>query len=287
MKAGKGVGWVFVLWFGLFGLLSYPAWLRAVEVDSHVSEKARGSRSGNPKIVVNVAARQLRLFDENEQFVAQYAIAVGSPQYKTPLGKRELIQIVWNPWWYPPKSEWAKNAKITPPGKGNPLGPVKMKLDDAVMFHGTNAPKSVGKSSSHGCMRMYNDEATQLARWLQSKGVDDGDLGLFEKVEKYRTRSFSVRLQRPIPIEIVYQVVEIKNGKLHVYNDVYRKIPNILSEIERELEKKGYKGEDIDWEIMKKKLKTGKNKKDIEFSFEEIGIKNKAKNEMVAKAMNE
>lgn len=287
MKAGKGVGWALVLWLGLFGLLASPAWLRAVELDSPGSEKAPGIRSGKPKIVVNVAARQLRLFDENEQFVAQYAIAVGSPQYKTPLGRRELVQIVWNPWWYPPRSEWAKDAKITPPGKGNPLGPVKMKLDDAVMVHGTNAPRSVGKSASHGCLRMYNDEAVQLARWLQSKGADEADPGLFEKVEKYRTRSVSVPLQRPIPIEIVYEVVEIRNGKLHVYNDVYRKVPNLLGEIERKLEKQGYKGEDIDWEIIKKKLRAAKNKKDIEFSLEKIGIKNKAKNEMVARAMNE
>src|SRR5687767_8534783 len=66
-----------------------------------------------PKIFINIAARKLSLF-EGSTLVKTYPIAVGSPGHKTPVGEREMKQIVWNPWWLPPDSPWAAGAKDTP-----------------------------------------------------------------------------------------------------------------------------------------------------------------------------
>jgi hypothetical protein len=52
--------------------------------------------------------------------LTSYSIAVGLPRYATPLGDFALTQITWNPWWHPPKGDWARNEKITEPGPANP-----------------------------------------------------------------------------------------------------------------------------------------------------------------------
>jgi len=68
-----------------------------------------------------------------------------------------------NPWWRPPDSDWAKDAKPIPPGPGNPLGTRWMGLDAAAVgIHGTPDAASIGYSASHGCIRMRVPEAEWL-----------------------------------------------------------------------------------------------------------------------------
>jgi len=72
-------------------------------------------------------------------------------------------------------------------------------------------------------MRLHNDDAKKLASWLQLQVMGDTNNGFFEKVERSRTKSFYVQLEHPIPVDIVYNPMEIKGGKLHMYSDVYHK----------------------------------------------------------------
>ena len=74
------------------------------------------------------------------------------------------IVVKWrNPWWYPPQSDWAKDAKPIPPGPGNPLGTRWMGISSpAVGIHGTPDPASIGYSVSHGCIRMLIPEVEWL-----------------------------------------------------------------------------------------------------------------------------
>jgi L,D-transpeptidase-like protein len=275
MKTGKIAFRALASGLYVVGLLYHPCWLKTETPDAGVSNKQQELSYRGPKIVVNVVARRLRVYDEHDNLVVEYPVAVGSPEYKTPLGKRELVQIVWNPWWYPPKSTWAKHERITPPGKHNPLGPVKMKLDGDIMFHGTNKPRSVGKAASHGCMRLHNDDAKKLASWLQLQVMGNTNNGFFEKVERSRTKSFYVQLEHPIPVDIVYEPVEIKGGKLHMYSDVYHKTFNKIGEIEKYLESNGYQVKEVHWDVVTKKLKAAHGHEDLKFSLEEIGVKGK------------
>ena len=68
-----------------------------------------------------------------------------------------------NPWWLPPDSDWAKDAKPIPPGAGNPLGTRWMGLTaPGVGIHGTPDAASIGYSASHGCIRMRIPDAESL-----------------------------------------------------------------------------------------------------------------------------
>ena len=48
-------------------------------------------------------------------------------------------------------------------GETNPLGARAMYLNDSVYrIHGTNAPETIGHQVSSGCIRMVNDDVTDL-----------------------------------------------------------------------------------------------------------------------------
>jgi len=177
------------------------------------------------KIEVNIPARQMRVYYHNEQ-VFEFPIAVGAAGFKTPVGPREMTQIVWNPWWLPPNSSWAKDEKPVPPGPRNPLGPVKMNLGNAILFHGTNKPQSIGRAASHGCMRMKNEDAKTLAWWGQSHFTDKTDAALQDEYLQKKGRSFYVSLNIPIPVEIKYEVFEKKNEQVIIHPDVYGRVAN-------------------------------------------------------------
>jgi lipoprotein-anchoring transpeptidase ErfK/SrfK len=77
------------------------------------------------------------------------------------------------PRWVPPKEmverderarKWANGQ---PGGPDNPLGARALYLysggqDTLYRIHGTNEPKSIGKSVSSGCVRMLNEDIVEL-----------------------------------------------------------------------------------------------------------------------------
>ncbi|MBF0104224.1 MAG: L,D-transpeptidase [Deltaproteobacteria bacterium] len=234
-----------------------------------------------PKITVNVPARQLKLYDEADKLVKVYTVAVGQGRYPTPIGKRKMDLLVWNPWWIPPKeSAWAKNEKDTPPGPRNPLGPVKMKMGGGIMFHGTTKPQSVGEPASHGCMRMLSEQAIELADWLQRHVLNNKtDATNYEEfmanVQKHKRTSYYVGIERPVPVDIIYDIVEIADKKINIYRDVYFKVKDKMRTIEEELVSAGYDPQKFDWDYIKQEIKLAKNKKDLSFDIEMLLIKNK------------
>lgn len=174
-------------------------------------------------IVVNIPATTLVLYEKGQPHIRS-KVAVGSGIYPTPEDKMSISQIVWNPWWIPPPSDWAKDDVKTPPGPGNPLGVVKMPMQKGVLFHGTNSRSSVGRAASHGCMRMYNQDAAELAWYLQSNFSDKTDPALREKYKKENRTSFYVNLNKSIPVDIIYDPVDVINGELIIFPDYYGKV---------------------------------------------------------------
>lgn len=112
------------------------------------------AESLGPVIVIRRGSNRLLLY-EGIRLKRMFSIATGQSSYPTPLG-RFAVQVKWrHPWWYPPPSDWAKDAKPVPPGPGNPLGTRWMGLTAPyVGIHGTPDAASIGYSASHGCIRM-------------------------------------------------------------------------------------------------------------------------------------
>ena len=220
-----------------------------------------------PHIEVNVAARKLKVLDHDNKLVKVYDVAVGSGRYPTPLGMREMDQIIWNPWWLPPPSDWAKNDKPTPPGAHNPLGPVKMHLGSAILIHGTNKPQSVGHAASHGCVRMRSEEALDLAWHIQSQVSASNDLALKDQYAKQRGRSFYVTLDQKVPVNIMYDVAEVRDGQLYIYQDVYGRVRDKMGRVTEVLLENGLKIENLDLKLVEEKIRAGKNTTDLAFEI--------------------
>ena len=113
-------------------------------------------------VVIHRGSNQLRLY-QRTRAVRTFAVATGESRYPTPLGRFRVVAKWANPWWYPPRSDWAKGLKPVPPGPGNPLGTRWMGLSaPGVGIHGTPDAASLGYSVSHGCIRMAIPEAEWL-----------------------------------------------------------------------------------------------------------------------------
>lgn len=107
------------------------------------------------RIVVSFPDRKLALV-EGSTVVKIYDIAVGKPSTPSPTGEFQIINHIAHPTWYGPD-------KVVGPGTGNPVGTRWMGLSaKGYGIHGTNAPGSIGKAASHGCIRMRNRDVEEL-----------------------------------------------------------------------------------------------------------------------------
>ncbi len=114
-------------------------------------------------IVVDKANHRLTLYN-NMEVEKQYPVAVGSPSWPTPSGTFKIVSKQKHPTWVNPGTSWAANMPpYIPPGPGNPLGTRALGTSaPGVFIHGTYSSWSVGRSVSHGCIRMYIKDAEDL-----------------------------------------------------------------------------------------------------------------------------
>jgi hypothetical protein len=186
--------------------------------------------SADYRMIINLPARRLFLYEKGE-LLKTYPVAVGSNRYRTPIGPRYLANITWNPWWYPPPSDWAKDEKPTPPGPGNPLGRVKMSLGGDIFLHATNKEYTVGTPASHGCMRMKGKDAVELAWFFQTRFTDDADESLRGRYDAHRGDSFFVPLKEKIPVDVIYERVTVQEDQVVVHPDIYARVGNLETQV--------------------------------------------------------
>ena len=95
----------------------------------------------------------------------RYGIGVGREGF-TWSGVRAIGRKVEWPDWHPPAEMIARQPylpRFMAGGPGNPLGARAMYLQGTLYrIHGTNQPETIGKRVSSGCIRMLNDDATDL-----------------------------------------------------------------------------------------------------------------------------
>lgn len=170
-------------------------------------------------LVLNLPERAVYLY-KNNKVIKVYPIAIGAiGRWQTPTGNYRIMAKTKNPVWLPP--EWAGIDHPVLPGPGNPLGDRWMGLSIAGYgLHATNAPTSIGLATSHGCIRMYPENAQEL----------------FEQINV------------GTPVKIIYEPIKFgfsySTGKfyLSIFPDVYyygtNNLPNLWDKINRlELEK--------------------------------------------------
>ena len=135
---------------------------KPIRLDFEIQKPKVGSAELDEAVVILRGSNRLLFFDD-AKLVRWFRVATGLPEFPTPLGSFEIITLQRNPWWYPPPSEWAKDAEPVPPGPGNPLGTRWMGISSPYIgIHGTPDAASIGYSASHGCIRMRIPDAEWL-----------------------------------------------------------------------------------------------------------------------------
>ncbi|GIP01903.1 MULTISPECIES: L,D-transpeptidase [Bacillales] len=95
------------------------------------------------RIIVDLSDFQLHLLDGNI-VVRTFPVAIGKMATQSPPGNYTIVNKQPNP--------------------GGPFGAYWLGLSKPHYgIHGTNDPSSIGRSVSHGCIRMYNEDVVELA----------------------------------------------------------------------------------------------------------------------------
>ncbi len=227
--------------------LAWMPFLPQEVVEAAFSEGAKNevAESLDYRMTINLPARRLFLYEKGN-LIKVYPVAVGTNRYRTPVGPRYLANVTWNPWWYPPPSDWAKDEKPTPPGPGNPLGRVKMSLGGDIFLHATNKEYTVGTTASHGCMRMKGKDAVELAWFFQSKFSDQTEETLRAKYDARRWESFFVPLQEKIPVDVVYERVTVHDAEMVIHPDIYGRVGDLEEQVINQLSNVGIPPWEVD-----------------------------------------
>jgi lipoprotein-anchoring transpeptidase ErfK/SrfK len=179
------------------------------------------------RIVVNTPAFRMDLF-QNGSLVKSYKIGIGYPEFPLPAGLRKAQIIIFNPTWTPPDSPWVASMKNVTAGEKieagsplNPLGPIKIPIGMPSLIHGGKSPAKIGTFASHGCVGLTNAQVKDFTKMLvqaTGKPFSDQTLASYLKDPK-KTRT--LKLDKPVPVELRYETIVLEDGKLHVYKDVY------------------------------------------------------------------
>ena len=126
------------------------------------------------KIVVDKSDRAVRAYDASGKLIAQFPASIGSEHDPLPIGEWKINGVGrLPPFHYNPKLFWdaeATDMKATvPPGPNGPVGVTWIDLSkDHYGIHGTPEPEMIGRTQSHGCIRLTNWDAAKLAQMVRS-----------------------------------------------------------------------------------------------------------------------
>ncbi|MEO8001264.1 MAG: L,D-transpeptidase [Arenimonas sp.] len=121
------------------------------------------------KVVVDRSDSSVSLLDATDKVIARYPASSGSKYDPLPVGDWKINGTTTNPvFHYNPKLFWDAKPKsekaVIPAGPNNPVGSVWVDLSkEHYGIHGTPEPSKIGKTESHGCIRLSNWNATEFA----------------------------------------------------------------------------------------------------------------------------
>ncbi len=121
------------------------------------------------RIDVDKGKGQVQAFDAQNNLIVAYPATIGSDELPSPSGSYTVKGVAWHPVYsYDPKKNFQQGAntqRLTlPAGPNNPVGAVFIALSKPTYgIHGTPDPSKIDKTRSHGCVRLTNWNAQELA----------------------------------------------------------------------------------------------------------------------------
>lgn len=156
------------------------------------------------ELVLNVPAKKLVLYT-NGQGVKEYEVGVGKSLTPTPLGDFKIVRRIYNPAWVNPY----RQSKVIAPGETNPIGQYWLGFalntkSQEYGFHATSDLNSIGKASTHGCIRLNPNDMKELFNIVK--------VGTF--------------------VHVIYNPVEVKEFQNKLFVKAYPDIYNYMTEDE-------------------------------------------------------
>jgi hypothetical protein len=193
------------------------------------------------RLTLNLPSFRLTLW-QNGKEVKSYFVGVGMKQHPLYIGDREARELIWNPAWIPPSSDWVLEMSGISPGEvikasdpRNPLGKMKIPLGDSYLIHQAKGTGDLGNLVSHGCVRMLLPQLYDLAEKIvaaRSAPVSQKRIA----AAKRNSKTLVVRLDEPVPVDINYDTLVVESGVLHVYPDVYQRGTNRPAKLRAKLQ---------------------------------------------------
>lgn len=120
------------------------------------------------RIEIDKASSSLRAYASDGKLLATYPATVGSSSFPSPNGTMQVKAVAPEPKYYfdPSGREWGPDEQLTiAAGPNNPVGSTWIDLSkDGYGIHGSPDPKLIGKTASHGCVRLTNWDAEELGK---------------------------------------------------------------------------------------------------------------------------
>ncbi|HWW15617.1 MAG TPA: L,D-transpeptidase [Candidatus Dormibacteraeota bacterium] len=142
----------------VFLAMTLPCWAQSSSSlnASNVSVPQRPRRV----VLVSIADRRLAVIEDGN-VLAYFPVAVGAAVSPSPTGEFEIVNRVTNPAYY-------HDGVVMEAGENSPVGTRWIGLNlKGFGIHGTNAPRSIGRAASHGCIRLRNRDVERLFAMLR------------------------------------------------------------------------------------------------------------------------
>lgn len=123
-------------------------------------------------IVAHKGAKQLYLFNSNNQMIASFPATFGNDP-KALVGEHKITGVAKNPWYSYSPSNFVQGNNLKPlsipPGPNGPVGNIWIGLSKKSFgIHGTPDPSKISTNNSHGCIRLSNWDANNLAQYVKA-----------------------------------------------------------------------------------------------------------------------
>jgi lipoprotein-anchoring transpeptidase ErfK/SrfK len=201
-------------------------------------------------ITVNVPAFKMTFWQEGKEVIT-YSVGVGMKKFPISIGAKKSLNVIWNPTWIPPDSDWVHEMTTVKPGEvikpddpRNPIGKVKIPLGGGYLIHQAGKITDLGNLVSHGCIRMLKKDLFDLADKINTAYGYPVSKRQTERA-KLNKKTLIAKLDPPLPVDINYDTQVVEGGVLHLYPDVYDRKTLTVKNIRKELEGYGITNEEI------------------------------------------
>jgi lipoprotein-anchoring transpeptidase ErfK/SrfK len=135
---------------------------------AEASEEVSKEKTRPLSLYISTKEKILEVHD-GEKLVAAFPVTVGSQETSSPIGRWTVKAIAKLPnFRYDLRmlneGERSSSFYMLPPGPNNAAGVIWIALNKkGIGIHGASDPDSIGRNTSHGCIRLANWDVTKLA----------------------------------------------------------------------------------------------------------------------------